>query len=81
MGQGFSDLFYPDNPNRRARVDDMQHDMEALKEEFEALVAEFKKNMELIRPELDKVFKNIIDITYSIIYHYHDVVLILFIND
>lgn len=37
VGQSVGDLFYPDNPNRRKRVEQLQDDIKVMQNEFESL--------------------------------------------
>lgn len=37
VGQSVGDLFYPDNPNRRKRVDQLQDDIKVMQNEFQSL--------------------------------------------
>lgn len=37
VGQSIGDLFYPDNPNRRKRIEQLQDDIKVMQNDFESL--------------------------------------------
>ncbi|CAG2001477.1 unnamed protein product [Fusarium graminearum] len=57
VGQSIGDVFYPDNPNRRDRVDQLQNDIKAMKNEFEGLKKTMEKQLRSIQDKLDELLK------------------------
>jgi hypothetical protein len=66
MGQNISDVFYPDNPNRRARANQLKSDIEAFCFEFNEVKASRQFTLQLIpcfipdfRPHRDRLLNEV----------------------
>ncbi|KIM35085.1 hypothetical protein M413DRAFT_32794 [Hebeloma cylindrosporum] len=58
MGQGISDVFYPDNPNRRARAEQLRADILAYCNSYEEIKTARDKLLKEIGPRLATLLKN-----------------------
>jgi len=59
MGQNISDVFYPDNPNRRARAYQLKSDIEAFCFEFNEVKASRDRLLNEVKPKLAEFLKSL----------------------
>lgn len=57
MGQSFSTVFYPDNPKRQRRCEELNADIENMRKEFDILYNRHKKNVMSMEPLLNRLLK------------------------
>lgn len=57
MGQTFSTVFYPDNPKRQRRCEELNADIENMRNEFNKLLERHKDNVLSMEPLLNRVLR------------------------
>lgn len=55
MGNNISDTFYPDNPNRRNRANELYYDVQAIHMEFKELHETYERIMQNMEPQMNEL--------------------------